>query len=397
MLDETTTTPIATVTPLNSSTAKETTAAPVTSRHMAPVDMPTSTGESLLGPSNVPLVTAILPPLVLLVLIGSLLILNVVIYARQKFVKKRTLRQDAYYCIVGPPSLPARTINVSCKDSSIERLYWTIADLDVKEDTKNKPNGVDFAVENIIMVKNHADTPNAIINLLSETESPSTGAKTNPSSDCVESTVTTEADKAQEIQLPQPIYVHIAATKNSAYMYSSNGATVPEIGMEINSPSTTAKVNHSLPSDSHCPAIDECGGTVIQDAALSDSQPRVCIDMSYSKQVSFEGEMLQDIIVHTTPDFTNIVAARNPAYGTNVAIAPEIGTEVNVAYGFSSGSEETPEQETDHRHPLSFSTSRGAVAVHDASILMKSNPSYGTNVSTAPEIATQRNLAYHDE
>ena len=318
MFDETTTTPIAADTLLNSSTAhaEDATTAPVTFRHVTPVDMSTSTGESLLGPSNVPPVTAILPPLVLLVLIGSLLILNVVIYARRKLVKKRTLRQDAYYCIVGPPSLPARTINVSCKDSSTERLYWTIADLDVKEDTKNKPNGVNFAVENIIMVKNHTDTPNAIINLLPETESLSTGTNTNPSSDCVDS------------------------TKNSAY--SSNIATVPEIGMEITSSSTTAKVNHSLPSDSHCPA-------------------------------------------------------RNPAYGTNVAIAPEIGTEVNVAYGFSSGSEETPKQDTHHRHPLSSCTSQGALAVHDASILTKANPSYGINVSTAPEIATQRNLAYHDD
>ena len=112
-------------------------------------EVSTGVGESS---SYVLLMATVLPPFVLLVLTGILLILIVAMYAhRVLLVNKRALRQDAYYnnCEVGPPSLPTRTVkntnNMPCKDDNTKPLYWTIAD--VKDGVKSKANGLDLTIE----------------------------------------------------------------------------------------------------------------------------------------------------------------------------------------------------------------------------------------------------------
>ena len=113
-------------------------------------EVSTGAGESS---SYVLLMATILPPFVLLVLTGILLILIVAMYAhRVLLVNKRALRQDAYYnnCEVGPPSLPTRTVKntnniMPCKDDNTKPLYWTIADM--KDGVKSKANGLDLTIE----------------------------------------------------------------------------------------------------------------------------------------------------------------------------------------------------------------------------------------------------------
>ena len=112
--------------------------------------------------------------------------------------------------------------------------------------------------------------------------------------------------------------------------------------------------------------------------ANADRSPDSVIDSSSDGETS-EADTTREVQT-SQPIHVHVVAARNPAYGTNIAIAPEIGTEVNVAYGSSSGSDHQPYSQSD-------------VA---ASILTGSNPAYGTNVSIAVEIATQRNMAYEE-
>ena len=109
-------------------------------------EVSTGVGESS---SYVLLMATVLPPFVLLVLTGILLILIVAMYAhRVLLVNKRALRQDAYYnnCEVGPPSLPTRTVkntnNMPCKDNNTKPLYWTI-----KDGVESKVNGLDLTIE----------------------------------------------------------------------------------------------------------------------------------------------------------------------------------------------------------------------------------------------------------
>lgn len=64
----------------------------------------------------------------------------------------------------------------------------------------------------------------------------------------------------------------------------------------------------------------------------------------------------------------NIPAKDNSAYCTNIAIAPNVETEENIAY--SNGL-------------LSSST-----------VTVKDNPAYGTNIAIAPDVETEENVAY---
>ena len=265
------------VSTLNGSTVEETTA-PATSTHNIMILDPEQSTTAGVPLSNVPLIATILPPVLLLVLIGTLLILIIAMCARRKLVKKRALRQDAYYSAVGPPSLPTRTVkntnSMPRKDDNTKPLYWTIADVKYVVESSPNVNGADLAIEKSHNNIHVAEFPSTVANA-----DLSPGSVINSSSDGE----TSVADTTQEVQTSQPVHVHI-------------------------------------------------------------------------------------------------VAARNPAYGTNITIAPEIGTEVNVAYGSSSGSDHQPYSQSD-------------VA---ASILTGSNPAYGTNVSIAVEIATQRNMAYEE-
>ena len=66
----------------------------------------------------------------------------------------------------------------------------------------------------------------------------------------------------------------------------------------------------------------------------------------------------------------NIAIGQNPAYGTDIALAPDIEMDRNEAYA-SNTCQTTPDR-----------------------FIMAANSAYGTNVATAPDIDTQRNLAY---
>ena len=380
------------------------------------------------------LLAATLPPASLLVLIATLtiLIIAICLYQRRKLADERNnlnLAETAYYSVVGPPPLPARTLNREHKGpENVEPIYWTIADENEATENEPEPTGIDTVhsdhdqhtqiLEGSVNghhILNTQSSANPLTEscLPHESDSDCTSHGTSVSNgdvnveggDSIDHQLVMECGSPgpsevdfgaeAERQIPQRNVIgnvsQVVAAKNPTF--GTNDATVPEIGMESDSHSRSAdsEVNPSQSPDPDCLNNgNEFGDTIIQDVVpnASNSQPSEHTNgTGHSQQLNFEGEMVQEI-VHTTPDFTNIVAARNPAYGTNIAIAPEIGTEVNVAYGFSCGSEETPGQE-----PHRLSSCQGAV---DASILMESNPSYGTNVSTAPEIATHRNPAYDD-
>ena len=83
---------------------------------------------------------------------------------------------------------------------------------------------------------------------------------------------------------------------------------------------------------------------------------------------------------HSMP--VTVTINENTAYGANVATAPEIQAEENVAYNYeiSAGP--------------SASGPGHSQSSHEDAPEMISNPAYATNVSTAPEIGTQTNVAY---
>ena len=78
---------------------------------------------------------------------------------------------------------------------------------------------------------------------------------------------------------------------------------------------------------------------------------------------------------HSVP--VTVTTTENTAYGTNVATAPEIQAEENVAYNFEIDDSPSPPQNSQSLHEE-----------------MISSPAYATNISIAPEIETQTNLAY---
>ena len=81
---------------------------------------------------------------------------------------------------------------------------------------------------------------------------------------------------------------------------------------------------------------------------------------------------------HSVP--VTVTTTENTAYGTNIATAPEIRAEENVAYNY--------EISADPSGPRHSQSSR-----EDAPEMIP-NPAYATNVSIAPEIGTQTNVAY---
>ena len=93
----------------------------------------------------------------------------------------------------------------------------------------------------------------------------------------------------------------------------------------------------------------------------------ICLCKKISnKQTQLQAEDQQE-------NYTPLLSS-NSAYGTNVAIAPEIDCEVNVAY-------EQRDPNVECRSTMQLS----------------SNPAYGTNVAIAPEIDCEENLAYKQE
>ena len=80
----------------------------------------------------------------------------------------------------------------------------------------------------------------------------------------------------------------------------------------------------------------------------------------------------------------NIAVGLNPAYGTDIALAPDIDTDRNEAY--TSNTRNTCSESHD-------SPSSNCQTTPDR-FTTASNSAYGTNVATAPDIDTQRNLAY---
>ena len=124
--------------------------------------------------------------------------------------------------------------------------------------------------------------------------------------------------------------------------------------------------------------------------------PPVKID----KNMSYEGRLKPWRIANTEVDYDNksvqpdtsslhhqhsvpvnvTTINENTAYGTNVATAPEIQAEENVAYNFEIDDSPSPP--------------RNSQSFHKDAPEMLSNPAYATNISIAPEIGTQTNVAY---
>ena len=75
-----------------------------------------------------------------------------------------------------------------------------------------------------------------------------------------------------------------------------------------------------------------------------------------------------------------VATMENTAYGTNVATAPEIQAEENVAYNYEI--DDSP------------SRPQNSQSLYEEAPEMISNPAYATNISIAPEIGTQTNMAY---
>ena len=306
------------------------------------------------------LLAATLPPASLLVLIATLTILIIAtcLYQRRKLANERNnlnLAETAYYSVVGPPPLPARSINRENKGpESVEPIYWTIADENEATENEPEPTGIDTVhsdhdqhtqiLEGSVNSGHHILNTHSSANPLTESclphESDSDctshgtsvsngdvnvedGESTDPNQlvmECAGSPGPSEVDSGAEAerQVPQSDVIgnvsRVVAAKNPTF--GTNDATVPEIGMESDSHSRTADSEVKDPSLSPDPDClnngDEFGGTKEVMPNASNSRPSEHTNgTGHSKQVSFEGEMLQET-VHTTPDFTKIAAARNP-------------------------------------------------------------------------------------
>ena len=112
----------------------------------------------------------------------------------------------------------------------------------------------------------------------------------------------------------------------------------------------------------------------------------------------------------TTPNFSDLAA--NPAYGTNIAIAPEILTEQNEAYQPRSCDRQMMTQAHSSNCTTSgmslisepeFDESRVPEMQQNSSYVFSTNvsdhaanPAYGsrTDVATAPEMLTEQSEAY---
>ena len=82
----------------------------------------------------------------------------------------------------------------------------------------------------------------------------------------------------------------------------------------------------------------------------------------------------------------DVTTSVNAAYGTDIATAPEVTTEENITYNCGT---------LDHSCSAQCDPApANNAAIATANLATVSNPAYGTNVSIAPQIETQINTAY---